>query len=390
MGFTEPTSVQAQAIPLFTENKDILVSSETGSGKTAAFLIPLMTRLLENPKPGLQILILEPTRELAAQVETHFRDLGRFTDLRCAVVTGGSSFRAQLDAVNRGAQVIVATPGRLLDHLHSRSFNLNGIQSLVLDEADRMLDMGFAPDLKAILRYIPDQRQTLLFSATMPPQIEQLSHLALKNHLRLDLGTKATPPSSISQMLYPINRQQKDELLLGILKQVQIQSVIIFCRTKVNADYMSNYLRNRGLVVGTLHSDYSQALRTKTLEDFRHKKYQILVATDIASRGLDIKDISHVINYDVPLHPEDYVHRIGRTGRAEATGDAFTIVTPEEERAVIAIEHYIGRTLPRAVLPDFPYKIPPRLTPLKSSVATGFRVLRRKIAPSRSALFRKR
>lgn len=390
MGFTEPTPVQAQAIPMFTESKDILVSSATGSGKTAAFLIPLMTRLLENPKPGLQILILEPTRELAAQVETHFRDLARFTPLSCAVITGGSSFKAQLDVVNRGAQVIVATPGRLLDHLHSRSFSLTGIHSLVLDEADRMLDMGFAPDLKAILRYLPEQRQTLLFSATMPPQIEQLSHLALKDHLRLDLGTRATPPSSISQMLYPINHQQKDELLLRILKQVEIQSVIVFCRTKVNADYVSSYLRNRGMVVGTLHSDYSQALRTRTLEDFRHKKYQILVATDIASRGLDIKDISHVINYDVPMHPEDYVHRIGRTGRAEATGDAFTIVTPEEERALIAIEQYIGRTLPRAVLPDFPYKVPPRLTSLKSTASTGFRVLRRRIAPSRSALFRKR
>jgi len=391
MGFTQPTPVQAAAIPVLLEGKDIKVSSETGSGKTAAFLLPILHRLLEQNQPGIRVLILEPTRELAAQVETQVRDLARFTNIRCAVIVGGASFHEQLNVVKQGAQILVATPGRLLDHLENRSFNLNLVDTLVLDEADRMLDMGFIPDIRAILRQMPNTaRQTLLFSATLPPEIVQLGQLALKNPAIIEVGRRAAPATSITQMLYPISRQQKDEFFLALLKHFPMQAVLIFCRTKHGAEWLGNYLKSQGQSVSTLHSDRSQAERNRALQDFRDMKRNIMVATDIASRGLDIKGITHVINYDVPMHPEDYVHRIGRTGRADAVGEAFTLVTPDEERSMLAIERFIGQTLPRGVLPDFPYKIPPKLTSLKSSPLTGFRAPRRKIASSRSALFRRR
>ncbi len=390
MGFTEPRPVQSQAIPILLEGRDLLISSETGSGKTAAFLLPIMHRLLEKQETGLRALILEPTRELAAQVETQAHDLGRFTHLKCAVIVGGMGFHSQQEAVRKGAQIAVATPGRLLDHLRNRSFSLSQVHTLVLDEADRMLDMGFIPDVRAIIRHISPERQTLLFSATLPPEIERLAQFALRDPLKVELGQRSKPPTSITQMLYPIIRQQKDELLIALLKQVPMQSILIFCRTKRGADWVSHYLKAHNFGVATLHSDHTQAVRNRALQDFRDKRYPILVATDIASRGLDIEGISHVINYDVPNSPEDYVHRIGRTGRGDAVGDAFTLVCPDEERQIIAIEHFIGRTLPRGVLPDFPYKIPPRLTPLKVSPMSNFRPTRRRIASSRAALFRRR
>jgi ATP-dependent RNA helicase RhlE len=390
MGFTAPKPVQTQAIPLLLEGKDVLVCSETGSGKTAAFLLPTMHKLLSGGGEGVQVLVLEPTRELAAQVETQGRDLGRFTDVRCVAIVGGASFDAQRAQIRQGARIVVATPGRLLDHLQNRTFHLNNVHTLVLDEADRMLDMGFIPDVRTIIRHIPPDRQTLLFSATLPGEIQQLAQFALKDPVRVDLNARIAPPSTIAQVLYPVSRLQKDELMLALLRQVPMRSLLMFCRTKRNADWVSGYLRRHSFDVATLHSDHTQAMREKALRDFRSGRHPIMVATDIASRGLDIKDISHVINYDVPHSPEDYVHRIGRTGRADATGDAFTIVCPDEEREMTAIEIYIGRALPRAVLPDFPYKMQPRLTTLRSSAATGFRTPRRRIASSRSALFRRR
>jgi ATP-dependent RNA helicase RhlE len=390
MGFTEPRPVQAQILPIILEGKDALVSSETGSGKTAAFLLPVMNTLLKQHQTGIRVLILEPTRELAAQVETQVRDLGRFTAVRCAVIVGGASFKLQKDAVDRGAQILVATPGRLLDHLQNRTFKLNQVHTLILDEGDRMLDMGFAPAIRAIMPHVPTQRQTLLFSATLPPQINNLAHQILKDPVRLELSQRSAPPTSITQMLYPVSRSQKDELLGALLRQVPMQSTLIFTRTKRGADYLSEFLKAHNFSVATLHSDRSQAMRDHALEEFRKNRFSILVATDIASRGLDIKGVSHVINYDVPHSPEDYVHRIGRTGRAEASGDAFTLVTPDDERMVLAIEQFIGRTLPRGVLPDFPYRIPPRLTRPASTPFSGFGRTRRTIASSRSHLFRRR
>jgi ATP-dependent RNA helicase RhlE len=390
MGFVAPRPVQAKAIPLLMEGKDVLASAETGSGKTAAFLLPIMHRLIHENATDLRALILEPTRELAAQVETQARDIGRFTNIRCAAVFGGTGFHQQKEAVRKGAQIVVATPGRLLDHLENRSFHLDRVHTLVLDEADRMLDMGFIPQIRRILHQLPPKRQTLLFSATMPYEIESLSHVALVDPVQVDLSEKRMPPSTISQVLYPVSRSQKDDLFIHLLKQVPMRSLLVFTRTKRGADWLQAYLKAHNFQSVTLHSDRSQAMREQALKEFSEGKYPIMVATDIASRGLDIKGISHVINYDIPHSPEDYVHRIGRTGRAEASGDAYTIVTHEDEREVIAIEKYIGRVLPRAVLPDFPYKIPPRTTSISSSAATGFRMPRRRIASSRSALFRRR
>jgi ATP-dependent RNA helicase RhlE len=355
MGYVQPTPIQIRAIPLMMEGRDVIGSAQTGTGKTAAFALPILTKLGE-PNGVTRALVLEPTRELAAQVETHFRDLSRFMKLKIAVVYGGVGYGQQTDALRRGADIVVATPGRLLDHLGRGNCRLDKVSFLVLDEADRMLDMGFLPDVKRILDRCPRARQTSLYSATIPPQIETLIQWAMKDPETVEIGTRRSPASTVKHVVYPVAESQKSELLLALLDQVNYDSVIVFCRTKHGADRIGHRLKKSNHAVAILHSNRTQSEREQALNGFRNGRYEVLVATDIAARGLDIADVSHVINYDVPQHPEDYVHRIGRTGRAQATGDAFTIMVAEDRPHMASIERFISQNIPRVKLEGFDYQ----------------------------------
>jgi ATP-dependent RNA helicase RhlE len=355
MGYVDPTPIQLRAIPLVLAGTDVIGSAQTGTGKTAAFALPILTKLgSHQPRP--RVLVLEPTRELAAQVETAFRDYARFTDLRIAVIYGGVGYQQQMDALKDGVDVIIATPGRLLDHIDRGNTRLDGIQFLVLDEADRMLDMGFLPDVRRIVKQCPDQRHTALFSATIPIEIGSLILWAMRKPETVEIGARRSPADTVQHCIYPVNESQKTELLLALLERVQYDSVIIFCRTKHGADRVAHTLKRANHAVAVLHSNRTQREREQALQGFREGRFEVLVATDIAARGLDIANVSHVVNYDVPQHPEDYVHRIGRTGRAENTGDAFTIMVAEEDMHARAIERYIGRPIERKKLENFTYK----------------------------------
>ncbi len=353
MGYLDPTPIQLQAFPIVLGGKDLIGASQTGTGKTAAFMLPILSRLKTHGK--LRVLILEPTRELAAQVDAASRDYSRFSDLRTSVIYGGVGYGKQLDDLKLGLDVLVATPGRLLDHLEQGNVKLDTIEHLVLDEADRMLDMGFMPDVRRIIEKCPRDRQTLLFSATMPPEIAKLTEWALREPERIEIGGRRSPAETVTHALYPVAATQKFDLLLELLKQTDFHSVLIFCRTKHNADRIAARLESAQHTVAVMHSNRSQGERTEALEGFRSGKYEVMVATDIAARGIDVAGVSHVINYDVPQHPEDYVHRIGRTGRAQAEGDAFTLMTAEEGPDVAAIERFIGQEIARVKLPDFAY-----------------------------------
>jgi ATP-dependent RNA helicase RhlE len=355
-GYREPTPIQQRAIPIVLEGQDLIAAAQTGTGKTAAFILPILSRLLEGHQ-ALRALVLVPTRELAAQVETNARDYARFTDLRPGVVYGGVPIGPQERMLrSEGVDLLVATPGRLLD-LHGRqSVSLDEVEILVLDEADRMVDMGFAPDLRRILKLLPTNRQTLMFSATMPPELNKVATEALYQPARVDLAPPSRPAAGITQAVYPVPRHLKVDLLERVVSHADVGSAIVFTRTKHGADRLSRQLSRRGLSVAALHGDRTQSQRERALRDLKRGRVQILVATDIASRGIDVEDISHVINFDVPHTPEDYVHRIGRTGRVEAVGDAFTFMSPEERRDVEAIERFLGRSIPRVTLPDFDYK----------------------------------
>jgi ATP-dependent RNA helicase RhlE len=355
-GYTEPTPIQLRAIPLVIAGRDVIGSAQTGTGKTAAFALPILTKLGQHIATGPRALILEPTRELAAQVETAFRDYARFTDLKITVVFGGVGYGRQNDALRAGTDIIVATPGRLLDHLEQGTVRLDKVQFLVLDEADRMLDMGFLPDVRRILEKCPRQRHTALFSATIPPQIETLIQWAMRNPETIEIGARRTPAETVKHVIYPVADSQKSDLLLELLKRVNYNSVLVFCRTKYGADRIAGLLKRNNHAVAVLHSNRTQREREQALKGFRDGRFEALVATDIAARGLDIADVSHVINYDVPQHPEDYIHRIGRTGRAEASGDAFTIMTAEDASHVFAIERFISQKIPRVKLEGFDYK----------------------------------
>jgi len=355
MGYVEPTPVQLRTIPLMLAGRDVIGSAQTGTGKTAAFALPILS-LLGHRSNATRALVLEPTRELAAQVETHFRDLARFTDIRVAVVFGGVGYGRQMDALKSGVDVIVATPGRLLDHLHRGTCRLDQVKFLVLDEADRMLDMGFLPDVRRILDRCPRQRHTSLFSATVPPQIETLIQWAMKNPETVEIGIRRSPAETVKHVVYPVAEAQKTDLLLALLDRVNYDSVIVFCRTKNRADRIGHLLRKNNHAVTILHSNRTQSEREQALRGFRDGRYEVLVATDIAARGLDVAEVSHVINFDVPQHPEDYVHRIGRTGRAQATGDAFTLMVAEDSSHMAAIERFIGRKIERIKLENFNYK----------------------------------
>ncbi len=355
-GYTEPTPIQRRAIPIVLAGHDLVGAAQTGTGKTAAFVLPILARLLKGHH-ALRALVLVPTRELAAQVETNARDYARFTSVRAGVVFGGVPIGPQERMLRHdGVDLLVATPGRLLD-LHGRqSVSLDDVEVLVLDEADRMVDMGFAPDLRRILRLLPTRRQTLMFSATMPPELNRVASEALRQPQRVDLAPPSRPAAGITQAIYPVARHLKVELLDQVLLGEDVSSAIVFTRTKRSADRLTRALLRRGHSVAALHGDRSQGQRERALSDLRRGRIQVLVATDIASRGIDVDDISHVVNYDVPHTPEDYVHRIGRTGRVEAVGDAFTLMSPEEKSDVAAIERFLGRSIPRVMVPDFDYQ----------------------------------
>jgi ATP-dependent RNA helicase RhlE len=354
-GYITPTPIQLRGIPLVLGGRDIIGSAQTGTGKTAAFALPILTKL-DRHAPGPRALILEPTRELAAQVETAIRDFARFTNLKVTVVYGGVGYGRQLDDLRAGTDVLAATPGRLLDHLERGTVRLDKVQFLVLDEADRMLDMGFLPDVRRIVERCPRQRHTSLFSATIPPQIETLIQWAMRSPETIEIGARRTPAETVKHVIYPVSDSQKSDLLLELLKRVNFNSVLIFCRTKHGADRVVGLLKRNNHAVAVLHSNRTQREREQALQGFRSGRFEVLVATDIAARGLDIADVSHVINYDVPQHPEDYIHRIGRTGRAEHTGDAFTIMTAEDGSHVFAIERFISQKIPRVKLENFDYK----------------------------------
>ena len=356
MGYADPTPIQLRAIPLVLSGKDVIGSAQTGTGKTAAFALPILSKLGQHQPAGPRALILEPTRELAAQVETAVRDYARFTDLKISVVYGGVGYGKQTDELRGGVDIVAATPGRLLDHLEQGTLRLDRVEYLVLDEADRMLDMGFLPDVRRLVEKCPRKRHTALFSATIPPQIETLIQWAMHNPETIEIGARRSPAETVKHVIYPVSDLQKTDILLELLKRVNFDSVIIFCRTKHGADRIAHTLKRANHAVCVLHSNRTQREREQSLKGFRDGRFEVLVATDIAARGLDIADVSHVINYDVPQHPEDYIHRIGRTGRAEAKGDAFTIMIAEDAPHVFAIERFISQKIPRVKLENFDYR----------------------------------
>jgi ATP-dependent RNA helicase RhlE len=355
MGYIEPTPIQLRAIPLVMSGHDVIGSAQTGTGKTAAFALPILS-LLGQHEATSRALVLEPTRELAAQVETAIHDFARFTNLRTAVLYGGVGYGKQLDDLRAGADVIVATPGRLLDHMERGACRLDHVKYLVLDEADRMLDMGFLPDVKRIVQKIPRERHTSLFSATIPAEIATLIQWAMRNPQTVEIGARRTPAETVEHAIYPVAETQKTALLLQLLERSKYESVIVFCRTKHRADQIAHLLKKNNHAVAVLHSNRTQREREEALRGFRQGRYEALVATDIASRGLDIADVSHVVNYDVPQHPEDYIHRIGRTGRAEQSGDALTLMVAADATHVYAIERFIGKKVPRVKLDNSDYQ----------------------------------
>ena len=353
--FTRPTPIQEQSIPPALAGRDLLACAMTGSGKTAAFLLPILHRLMDKPRGTTRALILTPTRELAAQIHEHFGELARHTKLTSAAVFGGVGMGPQEQAFKRGVDVIIATPGRLLDHFQYPYARLDGLEVLVLDEADRMLDMGFLPDIRRVLKHLPTRRQTLFFSATMPAPIVELSREMLRAPEAINIERKSAPATGITQAVYPVREELKAFLFLELLKRGEIGSVIVFTRTKHRANRLAEFLDKHGVPNARIHGNRSQTARTDALAGFKSGRYKVLVATDIVARGIDVEALEHVVNFDVPHLPEDYIHRVGRTARAEATGDAYTFVSPEEERDLKAIERAVGKALPRRTVQGFDY-----------------------------------
>jgi ATP-dependent RNA helicase RhlE len=357
-GYVTPTPIQAGAIPIALTGADLIGTAQTGTGKTAAFVLPILQHLLSTPaaagKRGMRVLVLCPTRELAEQIHDNVRGLARHTGIRSATVYGGVGMGMQERALRDGTEIIVACPGRLLDHIAQRNTDFREVTHLVLDEADRMFDMGFLPQLKRIVALLPRERQTLLFSATMPREVEELAQQVLRKPERVNVGVQK-PATTIAHALYPVPQILKTQMLIGLLRHTNAYAMLVFTRTKHRADRLAKVLDKAGFPSAALHGDRSQGQRQRALDGFKRGDVQVLVATDIASRGLDIESVSHVINFDVPATPEDYIHRIGRTGRAERTGDAFTLITSEDHDAVRAIERTLGKPIERRTLPDFDY-----------------------------------
>ena len=353
-GYTAPTPVQEAAIPPALAGHDMIGTAQTGTGKTAAFVLPILQKLLSGPRNRTRALVIAPTRELAEQIHETFRDFAVGTHIRSATVYGGVGAAQQIKALQNGTEIIVACPGRLLDLIGQRYTQLDGVEVLVLDEADRMFDMGFLPDIQHIISHVPTQRQTMLFSATFPREVEQLAAQILNHPHRIAVGL-ICPAHTVSHALYPVVSHAKARLLLALLEQTDTESVLIFTRTKQRAKRLAEQIERSGYKVTSLHGNRSQSQRQSALSGFKGGKYQIMVATDIAARGLDVESISHVINYDIPDTPDAYIHRIGRTGRAERTGDAFTLVCPEDSSMVRELENVMGQALSRKKLPGFDY-----------------------------------
>ncbi|HEX5727424.1 MAG TPA: DEAD/DEAH box helicase, partial [Longimicrobiaceae bacterium] len=356
LGFTTPTPIQREAIGPALAGRDVLACAMTGSGKTAAFVLPLVQRLMDRPRGATRALVLSPTRELAAQIHEHLQALAKHTAVRGAAVFGGVGMGPQEQAFRRGVDVIVATPGRLLDHLQHDYARLDAVEVLVLDEADRMLDMGFLPDIRRVLKHVPAKRQTLFFSATLPAPIVKLAHEMVKNPQSISVERRSAPATGVTQALYPVAEDLKPRLFLELLRRGDVGSAIVFCRTKHRANRLFEVLEKEGVPCARIHGNRSQTARTDALAGFKAGKYRVLVATDIVARGIDVEALEHVVNFDVPHTPDDYIHRVGRTARAEATGDAYTLVSPEEERDLRDIERAIGKTLPRVTVPGFDYR----------------------------------
>ncbi|HEY3744597.1 MAG TPA: DEAD/DEAH box helicase [Gemmatimonadaceae bacterium] len=359
MGFQRPTPIQAEAIPVALEGRDVLACAMTGSGKTAAFVLPILHHLIDKPRGKTRALVVTPTRELAAQILTALDSMAVHTPITAAAIYGGVGMAQQEHAMRAGVDVLIATPGRLLDHLSQSYASLKNIEFLVLDEADRMLDMGFLPDIKRILKLVPAKRQTLLFSATMPPPIAALTREMMNKPVMIDLGRKSLPAVGITQAVYPVRQDLKPGLLLSLLNRNEMTQALVFTRTKHRANRLAEQLVKRGIKAERIHGNRSQPQRTAALAGFKSGHYRVLVATDIAARGIDIEALGHVVNFDVPQAPDDYIHRVGRTARAGEVGDAFTFVAPDEENDLRGIEKAIGKRLPRITVPDFDYSAKP-------------------------------
>jgi ATP-dependent RNA helicase RhlE len=356
MHYTEPTPIQAQSIPPVIAGRDLIATAQTGTGKTAAFLLPIMHRLLPLKRAMTHALIITPTRELAQQITDVCLGLGYHTPLKVGLVVGGTPMGPQERALRAGVDLLIATPGRLLDHMRQNQARFDHLHTLVLDEADQMLDMGFLPDLKRIIARLPSRKQTLLFSATMPPVIAKLAKDILRDPLMIQIGKRSAPAVGITQAAYPVAEHLKGPLLRHLLRHTEMPLVLVFTRTKQSAKRLAKNISSDGFAVAELHSNLTQPQRRRVMDGFRRGDYQVVVATNIAARGLDVDNITHVISYDVPHVPDDYVHRIGRTARADAEGDAFILVSPGEEKSLSMIERHIGQRLPRITLPDFDYK----------------------------------
>ncbi len=360
LGYSKPTPIQALSIPPALSGRDVLGAAQTGSGKTAAFVLPILQRLAGQPRGKTRALILAPTRELAAQIEESAASLAKYSGVRVASVFGGVGMNPQVRAFQNGTDIIVATPGRLLDHMQHAYARLSDLEILVLDEADRMLDMGFLPDIRRVLRQLPKERQTMFFSATMPAPILELSRELVRDPARVGVERQAAPAQGVTQSVYPVGEELKTGLLLELLKQGAVGSAIVFTRTKHRANRLAEKLAGAGIPSERIHGNRSQSARTEALAGFKSGKYRVLVATDIAARGIDVEALGHVVNFDVPNVPEDYIHRVGRTARAELTGEALTFVSPAEEGDLRAIERAVGKKLERVTLPDFDYRAKPQ------------------------------
>lgn len=375
MGFEQPTPIQAVTIPAALKGQDILGSAETGTGKTAAYILPILQRLLTAPSRSNalssarapRVVVLVPTRELALQVADHAKQLAARTDLRVLAVYGGVGLGSQENSLKRGADVVIATPGRLLDHAARKNISFASVQVLVLDEADRMLDIGFLPDLRRIVRMLPRERQTMLFSATLLPSILSLASEVTRNPVRLQVET-ATAPGGISQTLFPVPEHLKSQVLHRLLQTEEMDSVLVFARTKHRADKLAKQLQRANIRAGVIHGNRSQGQRIEALETFRSGHTRVLVATDVAARGIDVEGISHVVNYDVPMQAEDYVHRIGRTGRVQAAGSAYTLVTPTDEGMVRRIEALMKQKIQRRRIEGFDYAVSAFVQPDAESI----------------------
>lgn len=378
--YVSPTPIQAQAIPPVLEGRDVLGLAQTGTGKTAAFALPILQRLRQGERRRVRALVLVPTRELAAQIHAAVRTLGKKTQVSSMTIYGGVSIRPQIELLRKGVEVVVACPGRLLDHIAQGTINLAHVEVLVLDEADQLFDMGFLPDIRRILRHIPRKRQTLLFGATMPDEIRILAREILVDPLTVQVG-KTAPAITVSHAIYPVAQHLKTRLLVELLRQTQTGSVLVFTRTKHRAKQLGEKLLKAGYQATSLQGNLSQNRRQEAMDGFRDGSYRILAATDIAARGIDVSQISHVINYDIPDTAEGYIHRIGRTGRASRRGDAITLVTPEDDGMVRVIERLLSKPLERRTLTDFDYKTPAPAWTLDVPARPAIRLFRRHKAP---------